>query len=141
MSLTWIFRLHAASAGVFGAALLASPAWVAGLMTPGEVVGAAGVAFGRLYGLMCAVLVVITLSAAASRTSSTRLYAAKCLLACETAGIFVALSFPATAEWALTRWSSVGMYAVFAAAYAWVLFLAPERIAADQSVARSAPAS
>ena len=91
MSLNWVLRLHAISAGLFGAALLASPAWVASLMTPGQPLEPTGISFGRLYGLMCAFLVVITLGAAASKSAEVRLFAAKCLMICETGGILVAL--------------------------------------------------
>jgi hypothetical protein len=141
MHLTWVLRLHAISAGIFGAALLASPSWVASLMTPGQPLEATGVTFGRLYGLMCAFLVVITLCAAASRSAEVRLFAAKCLLACEAGGVLVALTFPSGPEWALTKWFSVALYAVFALAYAWIIFFAPGSARADYVAANSAAAS
>ena len=126
MALTWLLRVHSISALLFAVPLLLAPAWLGGLLTGGsETVGMLGVAYGRLFGVCCAMIAVVTW-AAVSLDAHARIVVARAMLFTESLGFLVGLFLDFGPDGAPGRWLTLGSYAAFALAYVVVLFVRPE---------------
>ena len=124
MTLTNLFRLHAALAAMYAIGLVLVPKVIVGLLSD-EPLGSVGADVTRLFG---AALVLITLITwAASRMSDTtgRRAIALSLFVYATLGAIITLLGQFAGTWGALGWSNMVSYLIFVIGYGYFLFVKP----------------
>jgi hypothetical protein len=124
MTLTNLFRLHAALAAIYAIGLVLFPAMVIGLLSD-EPVGSVGTDVTRLLGAAMVLIALLTWSASRMGNAAARRAVALSLFVYTTLGLVITLVGQFAGTWGALGWSSIVTYLIFVVGYGYFLWVRP----------------
>ena len=124
MTLQLLLRAHAVLAALYALGWLFAPRLVLQLLTdepPGDVT----VAVGRLFGAALVFVALVAWGTSRIADGAERRFMTIALLVYLSLGTVLTVVGQIAGTWSSLGWSSVATYVLFAAGYAWFLFIRP----------------